>query len=251
MTTPSTSKRSDVSEADVFPREAPMSTKMFRGGLPDRPVQQFKAPAKAHGEYAGDWFHNHPGKKPELVLTQYPAECTADVIAETIYRRGMGNPVGADYVVYMIAEAFKELVATNTTEWSSFGTLIAREGVNVTPLSVLDVRMVQPENVVGLQDAATTRTVTPLALLYLVFAPLRLDTNYAEYKDSLVARMSAAMGTMRLPANLSPATFATGYANLRNNNNYLKLTAALDMFLNRFPGSDHAKLRIGTIVSRF
>lgn len=248
---PSGSSSAPESTATPFPREAPKSTRIYRGGDNRLPAQTFAAPATATGEYPGDWFLEHVGQKPELVIPDYRTKITADGVADLIARQGTNNPLNADLVVYMIAEVMKTLVATNVTKWESFGTLIAPQGKNVNPLDLFDTKYVAVSSEASIGTPNKPPTATAISLMYLVFTPIRIDTTHQDYKEKLVTRMTAAMVSMRMPHNLSPTNFATGYANLKNNGTYLKLAAGLDMFLHRFPGSEHAKLRVGTIVSRF
>lgn len=86
-----------------------------------------------------------------------------------------------------------------------------------------------------------------------MLSPIRLNTQLRrEYLDALTLRYKATLEEFAgVRVNDSPGTFALQNFAWTQNVNYLRLAAALDMFLFRFKEHEFSKLRFCTVTCRF
>lgn len=134
--------------------------------------------------------------------------------------------------------------------WGSHGIVIGAAQDEVTPQDLL----VKVDGEIGEIMAGGAGDATQwLRALALILSPIRLQSNLRrEYLDQLATKyknVAEELYGQRLGDNY--LAFAITHAAWEQNVNYMRMAAALDMFLSRFPDHAISKVRFFTVSTRY
>ncbi|XP_021712746.1 uncharacterized protein LOC5576883 [Aedes aegypti] len=182
---------------------------------------------------------------------QYESPVAPRETLETLIGAILGagqNVIDVGLALRYIWLCFDRIKGRLDEEWVTHGVVV---GAEVTPRNLLNyVEVEEGEPYAGGNPGNAGQWLRALAL---VLSPIRLNSQLRrEYLDALTGRYKATLeefAGMRI--NDSPGTFALQHAAWNQNTIFLRLSAALDMFLFKFKDHEHSKLRFSTVTCRF
>ncbi|WGL21405.1 nucleoprotein [Killamcar virus 1] len=139
---------------------------------------------------------------------------------------------------------------TNTVEkaWISFTVNIGAVGDEITPLSLLEVTTTPLSDVPAAKQLVTEED--DLWIVFLITGIHRINQlpAYDSYIEKIIERMMDLVKSVKAEAPKPNHKVYTGWS---MDPNFLRLIAAIDMFFARFARDGRAKIRFGTIISRY
>ncbi|EAT45713.1 AAEL003033-PA [Aedes aegypti] len=184
---------------------------------------------------------------PTQMSDRHPPGETLETLIGAILGAGQ-NVIDVGLALRYIWLCFDRIKGRLDEEWVTHGVVV---GAEVTPRNLLNyVEVEEGEPYAGGNPGNAGQWLRALAL---VLSPIRLNSQLRrEYLDALTGRYKATLeefAGMRI--NDSPGTFALQHAAWNQNTIFLRLSAALDMFLFKFKDHEHSKLRFSTVTCRF
>ncbi|ALJ30355.1 N protein [Eelpout rhabdovirus] len=162
-----------------------------------------------------------------------------------------GRKLDADLVVRYIVSVCQTWIETNGAEvWNTFGIDLATPGQKINPLVTLEVT-VGDKPVPDYQLAGPGPEVNDKALVILLLGIYRVAGITNETYRSKVADAIQQQAIQADPKVTQSMRVLQANKHLLSNPNYLKVVAAVDMFLYRFKDSEHVNVRVSTLTSRF
>lgn len=220
-------------------------------GDASKPLLSFKPRVRDVGEYTIKWFNDHRGQLPPITIIAPPKGSDINTVANAFFNPQDNNLVSIDHINWMMYEVIKDWEGELSAPWESYGRRLSGEGnkVKITGLFELKLQPSTEELPEWYKRCGTEFDAK--GAIYSVFAPLRISSKYQDYNNAIAKRMKEIT-----PANVKAKSWAltipaSKYATWVNNPTYKRLAAIIDMFLDRFPNHDHARLRMGTIVTRY
>lgn len=210
----------------------------------------FKPLQRDVGQYVSEWFEKNGDDKPMITLFR-PRDITIETIANAFFSPKEGNLVPIDHVNWMIYSVVEKWSETVETSWTSFGRRLctADNAVSINTMFKIVIKEADQDPPAWYTDLPNVGD--PIGALYYIFAPLRLTSKYQEYNAAVAKKMKEVIDSNARHRPMQHTLVATKYSSWGSNLTYKKLAAAIDMFLDRFPNHPHARLRMGTIVTRF
>lgn len=158
------------------------------------------------------------------------------------------NVIDVGVALRYIWLCFERISGRLDATWVTHGVVVGAVGAEVTPRNLMNrVEEGKGEPYAGENPGNAGQWLRALAL---VLSPIRLNSQLRrEYLDALMVKYKSTLeefAGMRI--NDSPETFALQHAAWNQNVNFLRLSAALDMFLFKFKDHEHSKLRFSTVT---
>jgi len=229
----------------------------FKVGIIDKDfnVREVVLPGSSQGgsaEYPSAWFRENNAIKPPIYTSLQPEspEVWNKLLGYNLHT--MVNPHVA--VLFMIDYIRNQFAAVTAQDWRSYGVYIAGRGVNVTPISLLNIRQTNAA-IVGTEGPEITDNERH-RLFYILIAGYRYglasEILQGDYKATVLGKINQVLRNdpYNLDNDLTPTELSRAKS-WYNNLEFRKLIAALDMFWTKFPDSSGAKLRVCTLNSRF
>ncbi|XP_077486026.1 uncharacterized protein LOC144097117 [Amblyomma americanum] len=221
----------------------------------DAPV----APKSRPRQYPSEWFEAHPGSKPTVCVPQCFA--SEDELVKAVADGLATGRLPVEYAVQFMHVEGAKIRATLNGDWVSFGLTIGRAGEEISPWDLLAVSQVPGPSTA--LDAAKPAAVEDIGraenrkgLFAVVVCMYRILDAKGIRTTAGVLRLQE-----RLKKILEPVPFCCtasclerggeNFGDWLNNQSYLSLIAALDMFLNHFPRHEMQRVRAGTLSSRY
>lgn len=137
-----------------------------------------------------------------------------------------------------------------TEIWMSFGVEIATSEEGANPFSPVDIIIADIAPAIPPSTRALDQYV--YWMLACILAMYRLcRTSYPEYRTKLSNTLKDQSEIIR-PQNCSGYDdMASKYGTWKDDANYRKMVASIDMFYAKFPGRDYSLVRFGTVSSRY
>ncbi|CAH0730444.1 unnamed protein product, partial [Brenthis ino] len=214
---------------------------------------------KGDVNYPLDWFAKNPGMKPTAIVPSYRGS-REDLINSV--KGGIRGSTLTIQTVKIFLHRFGETMSENVTkEWISFGEEIGLPGDEVTPWSIVTItegpvhaprepmyRPVQAGQITGPDDPQNWTELSMALFIVCIYRLARLSND--EYADLLQKRMDdqvRAEGGRGISFHGARNIYSSWLSDLH----FVKMVAAMDMFLYRFNNHAAAILRMGTLGSRF
>nr|UJG27968.1 putative N protein [Aksy-Durug Melophagus sigmavirus] len=201
-------------------------------------------------QYPSDWFDKNRSKPP-CKVPNYNHLTFQDiqVRAVAVLRQTEPNPM---YLIQFLFNAFQTIKDESATAWKSYHIEI---GVGeLTPLSLLEISREDLDPTSGGQPIEVVPTTVTKYLLGVIVGLYRLHNAHDLIKSTVAERIEKIIG-LWIPPGFQPIPLNQDSPRfmlvLHSNLNFTRLICALDMFLHRFPNNEFAKLRVGTIVTRY
>lgn len=206
-----------------------------------------------------DWFVKSNRTRPSTAVLK------CKVTEEELYRSVRGRIKSACLAMptvkcflYAYGKTLKERL---NEKWESFGCTIGESGTEVTPWDIVTilengdhipaepiVSLDQTEERVGSVNAGGW---TPRSMALYILCVYRLvKINNEDYVSMLEKRMSDTL-TSEGGKGMSFHGVRQIYTSWLSDRGFLKMVAAYDMFMNRFPDNPSSILRMGSLSSRF
>lgn len=202
-------------------------------------------------EYPGDWFKTHRCK-PKWEVTTY--EGTKQELAMVVDNFLVTASLPVEVAVYLMYTVGLDIKEKLTEDWSSHGIPIAKKGDEICPWDLLTVTL-KPEGALpGKSEGVAPRKLETLMAIVTIIHRIIVaeDRGTDHYRSEVVSKCANLLS--QPPYSCADANLpGTGglYNHWKASRSYLTAIAALDMFFTEFPMSKHAKLRMGTIPSRY
>lgn len=144
---------------------------------------------------------------------------------------------------------YREL--SNVTEtWTSFGVEIAKPEEGANPFSPVDV--IPADVAPAIPPSTNSLEQYVYWMLACILAMYRLcRTSYPEYRTKLSNTLKDQSEIIRPPSCGSYDDMASKYGTWKDDANYRKMIASIDMFYAKFPGRDYSLVRFGTVSARY
>lgn len=210
-------------------------------------------------DYPSKWFEKHPGKKPEATVPT--TTCTKGDIFKAAKGGIKSMSLSVATAKLALYEYGKTMKGTCDAAWASFGTTIGEAAAEVTPWDIITVG-----NGVAYQPTEETATVPTTAsiqtqvnitdwsekavVLYILCIYRLLRITNDDYIGMLTTKMEQQLAVEK-GGGMKLTGVTQVYAGWMSDRNYLKLVAAIDMFLYHFPSHEDGILRLGSLGSRF
>lgn len=221
----------------------------------DFSIREAIVPGAAIGskpEYPSDWFRKYPAAKPPLIIP--PPIQDAD-----LWKRMLGFALTTSVTPNLAIRFLYEYVTENysaklETRWSSYGTVIGDQGQVITPMDILRVNT--NASVINGAEGNPPDDLGKFRLFAILIAGYRYgiasEILQGDYKATVLGKINQVLRNepYNLDSDLTP-TEMMRCKSWYNNAEFRVIVAALDMFWNRFPDSEGAKLRVCTLNSRF
>lgn len=146
-------------------------------------------------------------------------------------------------------------------DWVSFGCIIGQKGNGVGPWSILTINRGDPHiptetawvnaqqnQVIGDIDPGSWSELALALFIACIYRLARVTND--DYRDVLIKRMEDQLN-VEGGKGMSFHGAAGIYSSWQNDRSYVKMIAALDMFLYKFRTNGSAILRMGTLGSRY
>lgn len=197
-------------------------------------------------EYPSDFFVTNPGK-PAVSVPDLGKNLNElrDIFAKQVKDNSMTLDVAKAYLWAVFGKCGGVLKG----DWVSFGVVIGNDGGSVTPQSLLEPKFVAATYVD--QGKITTPEKEDKALMLIALCMYRLAKPIMpEYKTVLMTKIDNQLATLQ-PNKWKIAALQGMCSAWGSDEDYCKLVAAFDMFINKFSNCEYALVRIGTVGSRF
>eukprot|EP00102_Acyrthosiphon_pisum_P023170 XP_016660380.1 PREDICTED: uncharacterized protein LOC107883914 [Acyrthosiphon pisum] len=175
----------------------------------DYTSQSYQMPGSSLGgnpEYPSTWFTTNPGSKPKVLIPELGG--TAEE-RSNIFGNALANTVSPGVALHFLHDyILANFKATVSGRWESYGTLIAPDKEEVTPLSVLDVVRGPPpsDNTHGdVLDANGKKR-----LFYILLAGYRyglaMEITQGDYKSTVLGKINQVLKNepFNLGSDLTP-----------------------------------------------
>lgn len=148
---------------------------------------------------------------------------------------------------------YQELSAINeplTESWVSFGIAIATPEEGANPFSPVDVIIVDVAPAIPPSTKVLDQYV--YWMLTCVLAMYRLSrTSYSDYRSKLSTALQDQSEIIRPKDCHSYEDMSNIYGTWKDDANYCKMIASIDMFYSKFPDRDYSLVRFGTVSARY
>ncbi|AJR28542.1 nucleoprotein [Nkolbisson virus] len=199
------------------------------------------------GQYPSDWFDNHKGEKPRLVIPYKHAD--VGTLRGVVYGGIQKDTLDIKVAITYLYAVMVKLEVECDDEWKSFGVLIAGAKTTVNPFCMVEVESKQLD-LPNQQAGAATEEDDLWMCFYILVQYRLLKVNNVEYEKLLVKRANVHLAS--LPgAKKSEVHSRKVYAAWLANPMYLRIVAAVDMFFHKFKEHPYAICRYGTLGSRY
>ncbi|ATG83558.1 nucleoprotein [Ohlsdorf virus] len=199
--------------------------------------------------YPSEWFDNPLNDKPKILIA-----AEGDITRAQLHATVQTNfPEGdLDHRVAMMFLRHEMMRKSHMLgeDWTSFGRAIGVRGGDITigNLVIFDQTETRPDVIDG-EDCMTDSEV--LKYIILICSMYRLaQISRDDYRTNVVNNVTALIEGLDGEA-VEFSTQILSYRKWLAYHPYIKMMAAIDMYLNEFPYHQYASARIGTIVTRF
>ncbi|XP_014215180.1 uncharacterized protein LOC106644269 [Copidosoma floridanum] len=197
-------------------------------------------------QYPSEWFEAHPNEKPNV---QYTANTLTDdeVLGVVKWSIMQGGPININLVKRYIHIYFRDVTAVLPDRWESYGRVIGEANSNVNPWSLITVTPVAGM-LPGVEAKPLSMEDRHWVALYCLCSARLARITIQQYADRVRDKIHEQIKllTNRLP--VFPAK--DNYEPWAADPDYMKLIAAVDMFMYRFPTHPLAYVRVCTLGSR-
>ncbi|AOX47529.1 nucleoprotein [Gata virus] len=197
-------------------------------------------------EYPSVFFRDL--KKPQLIIKSMYKNLTLakNAFANSLRSSAPDLDAGKEFVYLYL----KSKPMTNRDKWESYSVLVAEEETDVTVWDLFDT-VLRNQTVPTKATVSSEQDISDVGLLVMFCSIYRMgcifDSGYMGQVSDRI--MTQAVG---VPDDIpKPDALIALVGSWLNDANYLKMIAGIDMFLHRFPKSEFAQARVGTISSRY
>lgn len=196
--------------------------------------------------YPATWFAENPGQKPPIAILASRDLKTIDPI---VHDKWASGTLDINVVMVFLRESFVQKPTILEADWTSFNLEIGKKNQLITINDLFDFQVIDGtiRGVEGekMSEQDRLRFLIAIAGIYR----LNLITR-EEYREEVQKKFAEAMAL--IPGDCaSLTTEVIAYRSWLHHAPFLKMMAAIDMYLNEFSRHEYAMVRLGTIVSRF
>lgn len=211
-------------------------------------VHNFVIGGEPQYSYPSEWFKDHPNQKPSLKVIPSSSNLLQQLDSTILARFGSDNIPGPTVVGFLYYH-FIAKPATLTKNWTSFGIQIGVAGANVNLSNLLDIDPTEdvPDGLLtgpGMSDRQVKKYIVAICGVYRL---AQIDRD--DYRANVLAKINNQLSKMG-PENVNMAISAEKYLSWKSDTSFVRIMAAIDMFLNEFPNHVYAPARNWTNVSR-
>lgn len=197
--------------------------------------------------YPSEWFANHPGSRPTIKLssTGTAVQVLRETVADGILRSSLSLPAVKRYLY----QAFVEHPSILPNNWTTFGVEIGVAGGRVT---IGDILLYEVCN-----DVITPVTIPNITAdddlwicIYLCGIYRIMNISNDQYRLNVGSNINQQLSANRAPSGVTTGGYSV-YRHFMADPDYLKLIAAIDMYLHKFKKHKFSPVRVGTITSRY
>ncbi|AJR28481.1 nucleoprotein [Landjia virus] len=209
----------------------------------------FIAPSdKLEPQYPSTFFVNNNNARPSLTVEQ--SNYSLDEIRKIVHHGIMHGTIKVQHAIRYLYLVGAKVTETLESDWESFNIKIGSRGESVGIFSTLNVTEDRSVKIDGSSSPDVDEKQDCWMVLYLLFVYRYTRATNATYQALLIDKLKVQIAAVYTGDINVPSPKAT-FKSWLNNKNYLKIVAAYDMFLCKFPNNEYAYWRFGTIVSRF
>lgn len=187
--------------------------------------------------------------KPSIAVRNYVGDFAA--FETHVYNTIVNKTVTVDEAVTYLWYVMGKITGTLDADWISFDVKIGDQGQEITAQSTLR-HLVQDGGPHQVRTGGASHKDDWELMTFYLLSPYRLTGALRQDYKSVLARryINIANGGKSIDGQCSIIDFTSTRGSWDQDADYSKAVAGLDMFLSRFPNNKHAKLRIGSIISR-
>ncbi|AIE12112.1 nucleoprotein [Curionopolis virus] len=198
-------------------------------------------------QYPSHHFQNGGGK-PIIQIEQidYDLKEARDSVKTGIELGELKLPI----VIRYMQLSLSRIKCTLEEDWVSFDIKIGSKGESVSPLDLLDVKLIKGPKLQSKTSKGASEEEDHWILFWLLSHYRIGKTQNQNYRESLITRLNEVIKTISPDAsdiNEGKGT-TSGWV---NNQAYCKIAAAVDMYFFKFKTDEMSDLRMGTLVCRF
>ncbi|ALP32031.1 putative nucleoprotein [Tongilchon virus 1] len=199
--------------------------------------------------YPSEWFAVEGREKPTMMLIP-TGGVTREGIHATVRAGFADGSLDARVAVRFLYDEFHLKSGTLNTDWTSFGKAIGARGGAVTIACLLSVTedeqcppLVQGANLMS--DSEILKYVIMICSVYRIGQISREDYR-TKISDNVRNLLEPLEGD-----DMDPQQYSADFKRWIAYQPYVKMMAAIDMFLQEFPFHVYSQARVGTIITRF
>nr|QED88193.1 nucleoprotein [Mavingoni virus] len=199
-------------------------------------------------EYPKEYFEKNGKNKPPVRISQ--GGINLDTVREFVI-----SGIEKDELNVLHAVRYMQLVCDKIkleleSDWTSFGVVIGNKGQKLSPLDLLQVKVEQDPTIEGkrVEEASERDDIWVMLILTTIYR-LSLSSN-ASHRATLIEKLNNQVKGMKK----NPPVFSDNlslYNAFATNPDYVKLTAAIDMYFAKFKNSEWSVLRFGSVSTKF
>lgn len=197
--------------------------------------------------YPSEWFANHPGSRPTIKLSNSSStlQSLRETVADGILRSSMSLPSVKRYIY----QVFIENPSILANDWTTFNIAIGNTGARVT---IADLLQYEPCDDVIMP--VTTPNITAdddlWIIIYICGIYRIMNISNDQYRLNVGSTINQQLAANRAPSGVTTGGYSV-YRHFMADPDYLKVIAAIDMYLHKFKKHKFSPARVGTITSRY
>ncbi|AMK09229.1 nucleocapsid protein [Drosophila ananassae sigmavirus] len=213
-------------------------------------VEFSSEPTAAEAVYPSAWFNNTK-TKPTLIIPQCPPGqvYSVEVLRLNVVEHLLSGTLTKDIAMLYVYTELSRIEGTLSEDWTSFGVRIGLRDEKVTPFSPVTVK--QEGNVVHLSPKSGECQYAYWALASILSVYRLSRTSYADYRSRMSESLKGQSEIVRPATALGYDEMSITYGAWKDDQNFRKMIATIDMFYVKFPGLQFDLIRFGTVSSRY
>lgn len=197
-------------------------------------------------QYPSEYFSNNRRKPKINVTLVYPDLASARSV---LLEQMASNRLTLEVVNTYLYHAIQKIESEDLKGWNSYGTEICRPNEKITPISLVEVNIINARKD-GPLNPRGDRADDHWLLLHVTGVYRVLRATIPAYKALILRKINDQLRGLNPTAR--PITdVATVFQSWLCDRTYLSFIAILDMFLYRYPTHELSTIRLSTIGSRY